>query len=72
MIGKEEIAKRFFPAKNLTSKQKLFIGDMNSYFVEITNRIDNMCPDCRQKSTALTKLQEAKFWVVDCIAKEIE
>lgn len=72
MINKEEIEKRFYPAKNLTAIQKLFINDVNSYFVEIATKIDNICPDCRQKSIAFTKLQEAKFWIVDSIAKEME
>lgn len=72
MINKEEIQDRFYSTKKLTNTQKLFINDMASYFAELAIRIDNICPDCRQKSIALTKLQEAKFWVVDCIAKEVE
>lgn len=71
MIGQEEIKNRFYSTNDLTYTQKVFIKDMSSYLFEVANRIDNMCPDSRQKSIALTKLQEVKYWVIDCIAKEL-
>lgn len=39
---------------------------------EIAGDITALCPDCRELSTALTKLEEAMFWANAAIARHGE
>ena len=37
--------------------------------VELAQLIDESCPDSREKSTAITKIEEAVFWANAAIAR---
>lgn len=43
------------------------VTDMRSAFAELALAIDDVAPDSREKDTALTKLEEAKFWTNQAI-----
>ena len=43
--------------------------DWRSYFLNAAHRIDRELPDGREKSLALTKLEECSFWVHADIAR---
>ena len=54
-------------------------GDQPSKYTRIRNRaydfaelIDELCPDSREKSTAMTKLEEAVMWANASIARREE
>lgn len=57
----EEIADRFTyhaPSPEGVKKHEAFsLG-----FIHLATLIDQVCPDSREKSLAMTKLEEAKFW----------
>ncbi len=36
---------------------------------EVVEVIEHVCPDCREKSLAVTKLEEAVFWANASIAR---
>lgn len=63
-----DIEKAFRHTKSLSEDGKTVIAAAEDMFVEVASAV-NKLPDSREKSLALTKLQEAKFWAVECIAK---
>ena len=63
-----DIEKSFRPSKSVTDNQKRLIAEAEDIFVSLAHHM-NVLPDSREKSICLTKLQEAKFWAVECIAK---
>lgn len=68
MIGPEEIARRFtYHAPK--SQQPERYQQIRMYARDLANRIDRSCPDSREKSTALTKLDEVVMWANAAIAR---
>ena len=63
-----DVEKSFRAAKSLNDKQVRLINDLEDAFVDFAGDINNL-PDSREKSLAITKLQEAKFWTIECVAK---
>lgn len=63
-----DIEKSFRHSKSVTDNQKRLIAEAEDIFVSLAHQM-NVLPDSREKSICLTKLQEAKFWAVECIAK---
>lgn len=63
-----DIEKSFRHSKSVTDNQKRLIAEAEDIFVSLAHHM-NVLPDSREKSICLTKLQEAKFWAVECIAK---
>lgn len=43
---------------------------IRSAFKDIADLVSHECPDCREKSLALTKLEEAMFWSNAAIARD--
>lgn len=62
------IEKSFRAAKSLSNNQLASIEEATDLFVSLANDMNEL-PECREKSLCLTKLQEAKFWAIECIAK---
>lgn len=63
-----DVEKYFRAAKHLSNDQMVAIIDTTNAFVSVAN-IVNFLPEIREKSLCMTKLQEAKFWAIECIAK---
>lgn len=63
-----DVKKSFRAAKNITASQKYAIKELEDMFVDIADNLNNLA-ESREKSLCLTKLQEAKFWAVECVAK---
>lgn len=65
-----DIERRFRHTTSITEAQKETISYFEDEFVSMAEKIDGL-NDGREKSLCLTKLQEAKFWCIEAIAKEI-
>lgn len=63
-----DIEKSFRHTKSINDNQKLAINELENMFVDLANSL-NQLADSREKSLCLTKLQEAKFWAIECVAK---
>lgn len=64
----EEFDKRFtyhLPKGDQTGRYK----DIRAMAKDFALAIDNMCPDSREKSISLTKIEEASFWANAAIAR---
>ena len=62
------IEKSFRPVEHISNDQKEAIDDTTDRFVALGDVL-NFMPESREKSICLTKLQEAKFWAIECICK---
>ena len=40
--------------------------------LDFANALDDLCPDSREKSLAITKLEEAVFWANASISRQLE
>ena len=63
-----DVEKYFRAAKHLSSDQMVAIKEATDLFVSLADGMNEL-PESREKSLCLTKLQEAKFWAIECIAK---
>jgi len=43
--------------------------EIRSRIKKMAEMIDHLCPDCREKALAFTKLEEAVFWANAAIAR---
>lgn len=43
--------------------------EIRSALKEVANKVDEICPNSREKSLALTKLEEAMMWANAAIAR---
>lgn len=41
-------------------------------FIEVADAVQAVCPEGREKSVAMTKLEEAKFWASAAVARNPE
>lgn len=53
-----------------TEEQKEKINKIRLSFSDIYNCIEKLCKDSREKSLAITKLEEAQFWAIKGITRE--
>lgn len=65
-----EIEKEFRSTIDISEGQRKMLKDFEDKFVEMAKLIDRL-PYCREKSLAITKLQESKMWTSECIAKNV-
>lgn len=63
-----DIENSFRHSKSINDNQKLAINELEDTFVGLAH-ILNQLADSREKSLCLTKLQESKFWAIECVAK---
>lgn len=68
MFGIDELNKRFtyHKPKNEQPERYKFIREQAR---ELACNFDQECPDSREKSLAMTKLEEAVFWANAAIAR---
>lgn len=72
MIDPSEIEHRFkFHAASRQEKRDEHTSVRQSCR-QLADHINNTCPDSREKSVALTKLEEVMFWGNAAIARSIE
>ncbi len=64
----EDVASRF-KFIEMTDEQKQASKKIQEEVLSLADITDIYCPDSREKSLALTKLQEFMFWANACIAK---
>ena len=51
-------------------EQQKRIDEIRSIFSKIYEDINNICVSSRETSLAITKLEEAQFWVIKGISRE--
>ena len=51
--------------------QEFRIEEIRHKFSDIFNAIDNLCIPSRETSLAITKLEEAQFWAIKGITREV-
>lgn len=54
----------------ITEEQKEKINKIRLRFSDIYNCIEKICENSREKSLAITKLEEAQFWAIKGISRE--
>lgn len=68
MIGPEELKRRFtYHAPNAARAEDH--AHLRALLKDTADAIDNIVPDGREKSTAITKLEEAMFWANAALAR---
>ena len=55
----------------VNDEQKFRIEEIRHKFSDIFNAIDNLCIPSRETSLAITKLEEAQFWAIKGITREV-
>lgn len=67
-MGMEEVARNFaYHAPN--NRQAVFYGEIRSKARELAETIERRCPESREKSLAMTKLEESVMWANASIAR---
>lgn len=55
------------------NEDQIDISDtVRSGFAGLMDTLDDILPDSREKSLAVTNLQQAAFWANDCIARNMD
>lgn len=57
---------------NPDASQHLRMTDLRKGFTQLVHAIDSHCPNSREKSLAITKLEESKMWANRAIAANEE
>ena len=70
-IPTSELENRFTYHAPNTSKAKKYV-DIRCTAIDFANEINHFCPDSREKSLALTKLEEVVMWANASIARNEE
>jgi hypothetical protein len=61
MLGKEELASRFYPHQPSDGNKDVLL-DLRSKFLQFAAELDRFLPDGRHKSLCLTDLETAAMW----------
>ena len=68
MINEKDLKNRFtYHAPSITQQQKY--EDIRKNTLWLSNLLNTHCPDSREKSLALTKLEECVMWANASIAR---
>lgn len=59
---------RKFNTHKLTSAAGFAVDDIRANTKNLANIIDKLCPESREKSLAMTKLEETLMWAVKSIS----
>lgn len=55
----------------ISEDQNVRIKEIRKYFSVIYEIVENMCKPSRETSLSFTKLEEAQFWAIKGISREI-
>lgn len=55
--------------KEVSKVEQDFIDQTRAYFSDIYDYIEQGCKDGREKSLAITKLEECQFWLIKSISR---
>lgn len=61
-----DVAKEF-TSQEIDERQKKDIDVITNAFITAATEVVEICPESREKSLAMTKLEEAKMWAVKAI-----
>ena len=50
--------------------QKVIYEQLRAMYLALANQINDMCPDSREKSLAMTNLEQSNMWANASIARE--
>lgn len=56
----------------INDNQKDRIEEIRNLFSEMYNLVEEICKPSRETSLVFTKLEEAQFWAIKGISKEVE
>jgi len=65
-----ELDKRFMAAPDLDTGTEMAVAQVKEALYQAARTITQSGKDCRERSIALTKVEEARFWAVAAIARE--
>jgi len=68
MLSQEEISDRFHYHAPSPEGIKIH-AELSEAFTELATLVDIICPDGREKSLAITNLEQAKFWASAGVAR---
>ena len=57
---------------NVDEEKQNRIDDVRNMFSDVYDYIENNCKPSRETSLAMTKLEEAQFWAIKGITREIQ
>lgn len=66
MLGEDEIKKRFLP-QFLTPEGLVQLSYVRERFLDLALSLDSLMPDGREKTLALTELQDASMWAIKSV-----
>ena len=64
-----ELIKRNFKSHKIDDTQKSQINNIEIKFIGLAEQIEYSCPNSRERSIAITKLEEVKFWATAAISR---
>ena len=67
-IGKEDLDRRF-RVGTITNNIRGKINDINQHLLAAATLLDSALPDGREKSLAVTKLEEVKHWATEALTR---
>ena len=70
MSNTNDLIKRNFTYHQIKSGQPEIYGELRGAAKDFAYLIDKHCPNSREKSLAMTKLEEAVMWANAAIARE--
>jgi len=65
----KELIEKNYNSHELKEYQKIYMNQLKECFPLLAKNIINYCPDSRERSLALTKLEECMFWANASIAR---
>lgn len=66
---KDGVLQRRFDARNLDARKLAKQQLLRGLFSDTVSIIEEQCPDGREKSLAVTKLEEALLWANESVAR---
>lgn len=66
----EDLLNRFKYHPPLTPERRTAHEDIRAFSLTLASHIDELCPEGREKSLAITKVEEAMMWANAAIARQ--
>ena len=67
-----DLRNRFNYHPPLTEDRREAHGTCRAVLLDAAQVLDKLAPDCREKSLAITKLEEAMFWANAALARQTD